>query len=336
MTPNSPIVSRPLTCSSSYSYSCPHLEVEYAFHALALDEHRGTFSPTLWYIPPEAGNVPPERRTRLKQCWFPGVHTDVGRGYEDQVPGDIADITFAWMVDQCRSVLDFRDDKVPDMLQKGDHKKLLTVDEKEDWDKRADKAKTWGLADLHDSMTLVFKLGSSIDRTPGQYVFEARGSARGKTDKSDGGGSPSPSGFVTKSKVLTDSEPDKKPWLSRLWSTASGVFTGPPDDLSKLDQVWTSEVIHPSVRMRMMQDQYYDPPALRGFKPAYDANRGRWTWTKKWTDAHGVVREKRLHEDRMEGTVFSLSLVKPETLKLGEGAEEPIPPRKKKSWFSSE
>ena len=222
------------------------------------------------------------------------------------------------------------------MLQKGDHKDVGEDREaKAKWARRERKAQTWGLADLHDSMTSIFKLGSSIDRTPGQYVFETRGSSRGKTDKSDGGGSPTSSGFATKSRVL-DSPPDRKPWHIQLWNTAAGVFAGPPQDLSKFDQVWTSEVIHPSVRMRMMQDEYYDPPALRGFKPKYDNKRGRWTWSKKWTDDHGVVREKRLHEDSMENTVFSLVLVKPETLKLRENEEEPIPPRRKRGWFQSE
>jgi len=325
-------VTKFLNLNSDHAFHDTELsgKIENAFHALALDEHRGTFSPTLWYIPPEEANMAPERRTRLKQCWFPGVHTDVGRGYDDHVPGDIADITFAWMLDQCRDLLAFNMRKFPGMLENGDHKKEL---EKAKWAERVSKAKTWGLADLHDSMTLVFKLGSSLDRTPGQYIFETRGSPRGKTDKSDGGGSPSASNFVTKSKVI-NAPPEIKPWHFRLWNTASGVFTGPPQDISKLDQVWTSEVIHPSVRMRLMQDPDYDPPALRGFKPTYDKVRRRWDWIKRWTDDHGVVREKKLHEDRMEGTVFSVMLVKPEALKLGEDKEEPVPPRQKKGWFS--
>ena len=239
------------------------------------------------------------------------------------------------MLDQCRDLLDFNVPKIPSMLSGGDHKDPVGPEAEAKWAERLRKAKTWGLADLHDSMTLVFKLGSSLDRTPGQYIFETRGSARGKTDKSDGGGSPSASGFVTKSKVI-NAPPVIKPWHIQLWNTASGVFTGPPQDLSKFDQVWTSEVIHPSVRMRMMQDPYYDPPALRDFKPTYDAKHGRWDWIKHWTDDHGVVREKKLHEDRIEGTQFSIMLVKLETLKLGEDKDEPIPPRKKSGWFSSQ
>lgn len=46
--------------------------VEYAFHALALDEHRKPFSPTIWEKP-EGQELP----KLLKQCWFPGVHSNV-------------------------------------------------------------------------------------------------------------------------------------------------------------------------------------------------------------------------------------------------------------------
>ncbi|KAJ7857469.1 hypothetical protein B0H14DRAFT_2507400, partial [Mycena olivaceomarginata] len=53
--------------------------VENAFHALALDEKRAAFSPTLW------STADPEK-TNLKQCWFPGAHTDVGGSYEDTQP----------------------------------------------------------------------------------------------------------------------------------------------------------------------------------------------------------------------------------------------------------
>src|SRR5258706_9750301 len=143
MTPNSPIVSRCLTYSSPYSR--PHLEVEHAFHALALDEHRKSFKPTLWYIPPEHGNIPPKRRTQVKQCWFAGVHTDVGRGYKDHVPRDIADITFAWMVDQCRGLLAFHEHRIPEMLKKGDFKEAEgdwaeRERDEEERDRRVDKA----------------------------------------------------------------------------------------------------------------------------------------------------------------------------------------------------
>ena len=67
-------------------------QVEHAFHALAIDERRGPFSPTLWEQP-DAPNV----LKVLKQCWFPGVHSNVGGWYPD---AGQANISLAWMVSQ--------------------------------------------------------------------------------------------------------------------------------------------------------------------------------------------------------------------------------------------
>ena len=66
------------------------VHVSNAFHALALDEHRYPFSPTLWEK--YEGDA-----TNLKQVWFPGAHSNVGGSYPDT---GIADITLAWMMDQ--------------------------------------------------------------------------------------------------------------------------------------------------------------------------------------------------------------------------------------------
>jgi len=299
-----------------------------------LDEHRQSFSPTLWYLLPEKCNVP-ERGTRLKQCWFPGVHTDVGRGYNDHAPGDIADITFAWMVDQCCGLLAFNEKKVRQMMEKGDFRQPEDEDAKRRREDKVRRAQNWGLAYLHDSMGFIFKIGGSMTRTPGQYTFKPRDWDYEKTD-SHGSGCPSGSGFVTKSKTVTDSPPKKKPWYSSLWSTPSGIFSGSSEDVVKLAPVWTSEDIHPSVRVRMIHDPTYDPPALRGFKLMYDATRTRWTWVKEWTDTNGEVRRKRLHEYRIEDPSLALSKVTAEILGSGVGEEVPLLPRQTNgSWFRS-
>jgi hypothetical protein len=250
------------------------------------------------------------------------VHTDVGRGYDDHVPNDIADITFAWMVDQCHGLLAFNENKVLQMLKEGDFKQPEGVDAKKRWEDRIGKAKTWGLARLHDSMTLLFKIGGSKTRTPGQYTFKPRDWAHEKADNSSSG-----KDFVTESRILANSQPEAK--------SVSGVFGGPPEDVMKLDSVSTFEVIHPSVRLRMMKDQAYDPPALKDFKLLYDAPNTRWTWVKTWTDANGDVREKRLNEYRIKDPSFALSQVTAEMLKSGIDNKEPLPPRQtNKSWFS--
>lgn len=50
--------------------------VDYAYHALALDEHREDYAPTLW-TETKAGNLEVEQR------WFIGAHCNVGGGYRN-------------------------------------------------------------------------------------------------------------------------------------------------------------------------------------------------------------------------------------------------------------
>jgi uncharacterized protein (DUF2235 family) len=68
-----------------------HPDVLNAYQALAIDERRQQFPPTLWTppMPPVAGQV-------LQQVWFSGVHCDVGGGYSDD--DSLSDITFGWML----------------------------------------------------------------------------------------------------------------------------------------------------------------------------------------------------------------------------------------------
>jgi uncharacterized protein (DUF2235 family) len=60
-----------------------------AYQALAIDEQRGPFTPTLWTRPPgAAGQV-------VEQVWFAGVHRDVGGGYREP---ELSEIPLLWMV----------------------------------------------------------------------------------------------------------------------------------------------------------------------------------------------------------------------------------------------
>lgn len=70
--------------------------VDAAFQALAIDEQRGPFRPTMWK-PPKA-----EGTTRLEQVWFAGVHSDIGGGYQKDQRA-LADISLLWMVDRAYS-----------------------------------------------------------------------------------------------------------------------------------------------------------------------------------------------------------------------------------------
>ena len=63
--------------------------VEKAYHALAIDDERLTFHPTLW-----RNNNLKDYQT-VNQVWFCGMHTDVGGGYAHP---ELSDITLEWML----------------------------------------------------------------------------------------------------------------------------------------------------------------------------------------------------------------------------------------------
>ncbi len=66
-------------------------DLDHAFQALAIDENRLPFPPTLWHE--TAGNP-----TKVEQCWFPGTYSNIGGGLKTAFEEEIAHNTFAWMV----------------------------------------------------------------------------------------------------------------------------------------------------------------------------------------------------------------------------------------------
>lgn len=56
------------------------------YHALAIDEHRNDFAPTLWTVrhpkDPKAVIAQPRPMSGVEQRWFVGAHANVGGGYE--------------------------------------------------------------------------------------------------------------------------------------------------------------------------------------------------------------------------------------------------------------
>jgi uncharacterized protein (DUF2235 family) len=69
--------------------------IENAFHALAIDERRGPFAPSLWELTDEDLRKSPQQR--VEQVWFAGVHSNVGGGYPDS---GLSDIAFLWMMER--------------------------------------------------------------------------------------------------------------------------------------------------------------------------------------------------------------------------------------------
>lgn len=77
--------------------------VRYAFHALSIDDPRREFFPTIWNEPTRAQSISWKSGRKnpqtFEQVWFPGVHSDIGGGYEESL---LSDITLAWMIDKVR------------------------------------------------------------------------------------------------------------------------------------------------------------------------------------------------------------------------------------------
>ncbi|MEP7092119.1 MAG: DUF2235 domain-containing protein [Nocardioidaceae bacterium] len=76
--------------------------VQCARQALAVDEHRIKFEPSLWETPP-AGQGPAATAgpaDRVKQVWFEGAHSDVGGGYAET---GLSDTTLTWMTTEAKA-----------------------------------------------------------------------------------------------------------------------------------------------------------------------------------------------------------------------------------------
>ena len=120
--------------------------VLHAYHAIAIDERRRPFKPTLWVKNDDAENQ------TLEQVWFAGVHCDVGGGYRD--PG-LSEIPLLWMAEKARSCgLAFKEDHL-----------VVNGTEVDSKARRAglEVAPSYG-APLRDSRTRMYRLQRAYDR----------------------------------------------------------------------------------------------------------------------------------------------------------------------------
>lgn len=97
---------------AQYLFLDTHLRVqnEYAFHALAVDEQRRSFEPTLWTrttdnsAPPSAAPLRP--LAHVEQRWFVGAHANVGGGYSSDL---LAQPSLQWLMGKAAGLgLQFR------------------------------------------------------------------------------------------------------------------------------------------------------------------------------------------------------------------------------------
>jgi hypothetical protein len=95
---NFPTISR-----SKYAFLETDLRInnDRAFHAMAIDEHRETFAPTLWTKTVVKGDdsYPPRPLDEVEQRWFVGAHADVGGGYANDL---LAQIPLQWLMQKAQ------------------------------------------------------------------------------------------------------------------------------------------------------------------------------------------------------------------------------------------
>jgi hypothetical protein len=124
--------------------------IENAFQALALDERRAPFAPALWE------KTSRNTRTNLNQVWFPGVHSNIGGGYDDQ---DLSNITLAWMISRLEPFIDFYPGYIQSLYQ-ANRSHYKRTDQRTRW---------WSFGEIYNSMLGVYSLAGAKVRTPGSY-----------------------------------------------------------------------------------------------------------------------------------------------------------------------
>lgn len=81
--------------------------IENAYHALAVDEHRRAFEPTLWTVR-EGTMAAPRPMQSVEQRWFPGNHGNVGGGYAGDV---LVQAPLRWILGKAKRLgFEFRQD----------------------------------------------------------------------------------------------------------------------------------------------------------------------------------------------------------------------------------
>jgi len=136
--------------------------IKYAFQALALDEKRAPFYPSIWERPEDC-------TTQLKQVWFAGVHTNIGGGCVDEASSNIS---LAWMMDQLSGdslkATTPEDWHVHDWLEFDMAYLLEQYRRNRQYHRRLGVRRTWGLGILSNSLTGLTALPGQKTRTPGR------------------------------------------------------------------------------------------------------------------------------------------------------------------------
>ncbi|KAJ5682302.1 hypothetical protein N7462_005467 [Penicillium macrosclerotiorum] len=232
-----------INLSKQYVFHNTNVSKNYAFQALAIDERRLTFPPTLWHRTQDA----PAKD--LQQCWFPGVHTNIGGGAPER---EIEDITFAWMVDNLSGMLTFESVIIEELIQqhRASQAERNALDQKDD---------SWGCGYIKSNFAglkgTFFRVLGKQDRTPGNYPQVSGDDKSARTTNE----SFHPIARIRKTNLSPDYTPA---------ALAGYVIEGPGDDggsqtgwqwIKKDDSLALPEyVLRPDQRMTVMHELEYE------------------------------------------------------------------------------
>ncbi|KAF2838110.1 hypothetical protein M501DRAFT_992982 [Patellaria atrata CBS 101060] len=283
----------------------------HAYQALALDERREPFEPSIWKLKSGA-------KTKLCQCWFPGAHVNVGGGSSDNADeanpkGDreqLASISYAWMLDRVRPHLAF--DEAALEIQKVEIRANaqpppVKVEEKKSegwfWDsynyvkdtvvggtKKAAEYIPYGMGQIDDSHTFLYDvMGNPKDRDAN--VINAK--------------------QIKKRMAIEE---------GKLDSNTKDDFDGE----------YTVERVHPSVFFRQVYEReqaekagkkgkdvkYYEPAAMRGWERIYvKGDSGRdfkarngFKWVKYEKDKNGKIVKDKQGKDKIVNFMWEFEI----------------------------
>jgi uncharacterized protein (DUF2235 family) len=77
-------------------------KVQYARHALAIDERRKDFDRVAWGMPGDNPERPKDGPEWFQQIWFAGCHSDIGGSYPEE-ESRLSDISLKWMLEAAAS-----------------------------------------------------------------------------------------------------------------------------------------------------------------------------------------------------------------------------------------
>jgi uncharacterized protein (DUF2235 family) len=135
-------------------YIASNPDIRVGRHALAIDERRAFFRNHLWRRP---ANLDEEWGPQnVKQVWFPGVHCDVGGGYQEAESG-LSKIALEWILEEAKAEgLIVNSVRESEVLGRGAHKKYLAPPNPD--------------AIIHESLTGAWNIAEVIPKK--HYDFE--------------------------------------------------------------------------------------------------------------------------------------------------------------------